>query len=183
MSDFATINTSRYKVRYSSQGQAHDMVFRYREETLPPDSDFINGVSDFLTAIKAVRNSDWTVLGCEYAIKGNAFFLPWIPVAPETGEGTPTNGGKPVNINFQALSIEANRASLYVYGVIFDPVTAGVTLANDYRILPAEHAAIDAGLIALAAIADMVAIDGERLFWHQYANVNVNAYYQRKQRG
>lgn len=183
MSDFATINTSRYKVRYSSQGKSHDLVLRYREETLPPDSEFINGVSDFLTAIKAVRNADWTVLGCEYAIRGNAFFLPWIPVAPEAGEGTATNGGKPVNINFQGLSSLANRASLYVYGVIFDPVTAAATLANDYRILPAEHAAVDAGLVALAAITDLVAIDREGIFWHQYANVNVNAYYQRKARG
>lgn len=185
MPAFADNFTNRYRVRYTSVGKTHTMQFRY-EGVGPPGATVRGGVTAFLNALAPLRFDDWTVLGYEYSEAGSEFFLPLVNNQTVTAGAIAVQPGPsswvPVNINFQGLSTEAGRASWYVYGVGQNPLAAEVT-GDDYRLLSAENPAVEDAVAALVAITPLVANDGLPLAAiRDYANININSYYQRKAR-
>lgn len=185
MPAYADNFTSRYRVRYSSVGKTHTMQFRYATAGAP-GATIRSGVTSFLNALAPLRFADWTVLGYEYSSVGTEFFLPLVDNQTVTAGAIAAQPGPtswvPVNINFQALSSSAGRASWYVYGVGQNPLAAEVT-ADDYRLLASENPAVAAAVAALVANTALVANDNLPLVAvRNYANININSYYQRKAR-
>lgn len=185
MADFAPNFTNRYRIKYSTMGRNHSIVFRAGTTAAPLGPLIEADAKAFLDALANFRFSDWSVLGAEYSEAGSSFFLP--APTPVIAPGAATIGGSGrgvVNANFQGVSLsEGSRASLYVYGVNADPITTTETQDSNYRITRAEYAIVAAALDALAAATELTAIDGGQIIWHQYANINVNSYWQRKARG
>lgn len=184
MTDYADNFTNRLKLDYTTMGRPHSMVFRASTTPGALLPALIDDVEAFLNSFASFRFTDWTVTGASYAQAGVDFFLPVVPPVINAGLATVGGSGRGVvNINFQGLSTLGNRASIYVYGVNVDPIINAEVDESDYRILRSEDAVMANALDALAAATAITAIDGASIFWHQYANVNVNSYWQRKSRG
>lgn len=137
-----------------------------------------------MNALAPDRAASWSVLDAGWSQAGSNFFLPAPPPVLTAGGSSITGTGLvPLNMNFQGLTSLANRASLYVYGVSFGPVASGVTTDTDYRVQRGEDAAVDDALDIMAAWATITGIDGGQIFWHNYANLNVNSHWQKEIRG
>lgn len=183
MSDYAPNYTNRYRLSYSSQGQVHKMAFRYGGITpTPPGPAVATSVLAFLNALTAQRHADWSILGADAQQAAASFFAPApTPGDPDTGTGLAVAGAKPAYISFQGLSVLGNRASIVIFGVDIDPIQDAPTTQSDYRVTATEAPWVANAVTALQA-APFCAIDGASITWYLYANVGLNAYYQRKAR-
>jgi len=183
MADYATINTGRYRVRYSAIAKTHVTTFRIGRTSIP-QATVVAQVETFLNALAPVRTLDWTVLGADSAGADSELFFPAAPApAPVAGtQGIGSLARSPVFISFQGRSTAGSRASLYIYGVGLDPVS-GEASQLDYRIMTNESVWCTDAVNALNNSTVFTAIDGLPVIWKPYVNVGVNAYYQRKKRG
>jgi hypothetical protein len=183
MADFAQVNTSRYKVRYSVRGHAHDMVFRYGLPTLPPPASLIVDVGAFLTALANMRFSDWTILGESFALKNQTFFSP-LPLTLTTDAGAVVGGLQPSEAacfgSFVGLSTDANPTRIMVFGL---NIQANNAAKADFRLTGGEQAEVAAALAVLNTMADYVAIDENPARWHQYMNWKYHDHYVKIARG
>lgn len=183
MSDFAPINTSRYKVRYSTRGHAHDMVFRYNLPTAEPPASLIVDVGAFLTGLANMRFSDWTIISESFALKNVAFFSP-LPLTLTTDAGAVVGGLAPSEAacfgSFVGLTGLANPTRIMVFGL---NIQANTAAKSDFRLTGTEQAEVLAALNVLNTMADYVGIDGEPARWHQYMNWKYHDHYVKIARG
>ncbi len=101
---------------------------------------------------------------------------------PVTWDGDATYGGgagdhvnSAMYLDFVGRSIGGRRARIAMFGATgpFDGAS------DDYRLTAAEDLSVAAALAVLEALAACpVAIDGDVVNWHQYANLGVNAYWR-----
>lgn len=185
MADFAANYTNRYRLHYTAVGKPHVMVFRGSNTPAALDPDLVTDVEDFLNALQPIRLTTWLLTGAEYAQAGSSIFLPAVlPTIDGGGASVAAAGLAALNINFQGKSANGNRGALYIYGVNVDPIEVGSARpSEDYRLYPGEDDDVAAALAVLNLSVNIRGIDGSSMFWHQYANVNVNSHWQRKLRG
>lgn len=180
MADFAANNTSRYKVRYSSMGLIHDMVFRYDLPASPPAGATIAGVEDFLNALVSYRVPDWTVLDESWSAQGNNFFVP-LPLTLSVATGTDTTvvsvAQQSAFLSFVGLSTLGNQARILMFGTGTNPISVGGNDASNWRITSAEDSVIANAVNALNVLPDLVAIDEQPVVFHAYANFKNHSHY------
>lgn len=182
--DFAPNFTNRYRVRYSVNGSNHSLTVRAGTTAGPYDAAVRTELTAMLDALSPLRFSSWSVLDAEWSQAGSTFFIPAPPPPAIAGTSSASGQGlRPVNINFQGATLLANRAAFFVYGVSVDPVIGGTSTETDYRLQRGDDANIDDALDVMAAWTAITGIDGEHVQWHNYANININSYWQRKVRG
>lgn len=165
-------NTPRFKVFYTNCSVQHVMDIR------SPDSPFAFGlnVDDLLNALLTVLTP--TVIDeVQWAPSGSNIFNNVV-----TGIEGNTYGAGAISTlypafytNFVGRSTGGRRVRLAVFGT--------TNIAQDYRFVAGENAAIDAAIAALQVAANhFTAIDGLKPVWKTYANAGLNAYWQRKLR-
>lgn len=186
MADFADEFTSRFKIAYQANGKRHEMKFRYGRVATVPPQNVTDNVQDFLSALAPRMVSDWAILDTSYSIFDTTFYIPFqsdLSVTPTSGQGAEV-GLSPNNWNFQGLTALGHRASVYVYGMVFETLDNQPGGANNFRLLAGENANVLAALTALDVLrAFITGADNEQVIaWKRYANLNVNSYYQRKAR-
>lgn len=185
MADFAPNNTSRYKIRYSSAGATHDMVFRYDLPASPPSGATIAGVEAFLDALSTNRFSDWTVLGESWAAQGNTFFVPLpITLSPTVGSTAvvAAQAQRSAFMSFVGLSALGNQIRIVVFGISANPISVGGNTASNWRVTTAEDGGIASAVTALNTLPDLVAIDEQPAVFHGYANFKNHAHWVYKER-
>lgn len=171
---------NRFRVRYTSFGLGHGQTIHYGTDpadvATPPVTQW-QAVQD---AVAALLWDDWTATSAAVAAAGSDTFLP--RATPGITNGANAKGDRagygPVYLSFQGLSSAGVRASLTFFGSAVSPIQAAADRATDYRITEGEDGDIDATLAALDAASQFTAIDGNSIFWHRYANVGVNAYWE-----
>jgi hypothetical protein len=185
MADFAANNTSRYKVRYSTAGLTHDMVFRYDLPASPPTAGTIAGVKAFLDGLANYRFSDWTVIGESWAAQGNSFFVPMAStLAPIAGTETIVTAvaQRSAFLSFVGLSALGNQARIMMFGTGTNPISTGGNTASNWRITALEDASIANAVNNLNILPDLVAIDSQFVVFHPYANFKNHSHYVYKAR-
>lgn len=187
MPDFAPNYTARYRVRYSVGGAVHTCQLR-----VEPAAQTITGVStigaavftDLFTALSSLLSDDFTILGADAAVQDSDIFLPAdaLPVGAGSLGQTIDLGYRPLNLSFVGRSSVGGRAVFRVFGVATNPMGAP-TIENDYRLTSAESVPIASATNALnLASGVLLANDGANVTWYPYANINVNAYWQKRAR-
>jgi hypothetical protein len=178
--DYAPEWTGRLRVKYKTNTKIHTSGFRYEGEGAP-SMDFVSGVQAFLTTLTPLLSSDTTHVATEYAEAGSNIFFPFVPLSVAGTVGGTGVGDTPRFISFAGKSLAGKKVRVVMYGYSLEVV--GKTLIADYRIYDSENTHINNALTALSGISDMVAPDGTgSIYWHQYANFGVNAYWQRRLR-
>lgn len=180
MADYAPEWTGRLRFKYKVNTKIHTAGFRYAGDT-SPSSDFFTGVQAFLSTLTSVLASDAIPVATEYAVAGSNIFLPYSPLTISGTVGSTTIADTPRFVSFSGKSITGKKVRVVIYGYMTGYV--GRDAISDYRVYDSESVPINNALTALANIADMVAPDGSGyVFWHQYCNFGVNAYWQRRLR-
>lgn len=186
MPDFAPNYTFRYKVKYIGNGHAHHMLWRYAPATTIASLPGIRlQVQDFLNALDPANfYNDFNILGADYALADSDVFLPAVPIPAFSG--SVSTAGRPDSAAASALSFPGrsslgHRATFFLFGTIFQPVTAAGAL--DFRVLGTENANIsDAVGILNDTDPPITANDGVEVVWYPYANMKYNDYWVRQVR-
>lgn len=187
MADFAPDYTERYRIRYLCSTRIHKITFRLDQSLTP------GGLSDLITAVGVMFDDalpslagDFAFLDASYAARNSSIFL---PVAAPVITGTPnplntaSKGNSPRFFSFGGLSAAGNGTRVFIYGVAASTDDETQARANDYRILPGEGGAAIAALNDYKTLPALVAADNAPLvYFYDYVNVGLNAYYQRKAR-
>lgn len=183
MAPYAPENTGRYVIKYRSLGVDHNATWRWFTGDTPPVG-LLTGIVAFYTALASVRFTDWNIISAKSAPRYSTVLLPSDPViGVDAGEAVvKPRSWVPINISFAGLSSLGTKARMVVFGVDFDPTIAPLTYEGDYRIEATENSAVSDAVDALNAIEELVAIDGIATRWYTYANLSVNAHYQRRLR-
>jgi hypothetical protein len=88
------------------------------------------------------------------------------------GSGTPTTAQVPQYFDFVGRSTDGRRVRFSVFGANY--------LGGDYRVVAGENPGIDVVVTLLnASVNAWFTIGGLKAIWKSYANVGVNAYWQR----
>jgi hypothetical protein len=187
MADFAANYSNRYKIRYFGHGKAHDLLIRYGRTAFAPSTELVEMVQDILDAASPLMANDWAIIGESYSIHDTDFFLPMpttLGVVGSSGQGG-TVSLSPNNFNFQGITSSGNRAMFYLFGTVFETLDNLPVGANNFRMTAAENVNVAAVIAVLNANdGNMTGADASSVIaWKNYANLNVNSYYQRKARG
>jgi hypothetical protein len=170
-------------LKYTNSLDTHEVMFRFSSATLPGvamGSLVSNGV---LSAIAGLMTDDGSTLGAEWRNSGSHIFLPVAFDGWDTLTFTDPSAATPISrgrfISAQARSVSGPTKAKYTLfpGYEFGDVS--------YRSMPGEWAAADDywGAVELMALeGDLRAADDAQVIVHRYANVGLNAHYQRKAR-
>lgn len=182
MADYAANFTARYRIRYSSAGYAHTMMFRAVHGDASPAVGLVNAASSFLTALAPFMHADWSVVSAEYAARNSDVFLPVATPANPTGKSLvpSTKGGVPAFVGFSGRTGGGSKVRLYVYGLVLRPDTDG---GMDYRFSQGESADLATAIANLANSSILAGVDGLTAVWRQYVNLGYNSHWQRALRG
>lgn len=187
MADYAPNYTARYRVRYSVADTVHSMTIR--PDADQDDAAAIAGagaavVTDVLTAMSSMLSTDFTILGADVAVVNSDVFLPaaTLPVGVGTAGSDLDSGWKPMNVSFVGRSTTGGRAIFHLYGVAVNPFS-GETTQNDWRITSTEDGRIEDTVDVLNTGGPrLLANDGAGVVFYPYANINANAYWQKRAR-
>lgn len=169
---------------YSVADVGHELLVRLNAAASPIDAlDRLYYILNFVAGSLPVT---WAVTGVRYSALGSDISLPIDYSASELFgfTGTVTDPFPEVNhprqLNWVGRSIvSGRRARIGIYGWL------GTTPAN-FRYGPGEsvfsQAEIPAALNLASAAGSFVAIDGTRVQWYPYANVNFNSYWESERR-
>lgn len=162
MSDLAPNWTPRIRVRYRVQSRNHSFLFRMKRDQGEANlASYIGKIESWLAAVQASLYSDFAVQGCEWAAVDSDVFLPTTP--PDSPTGALSTSGRPGNqqslgVTFTGRASSGAKWKVTLFG--FGTLPAH-TSGDDWVILPAENAAVAAGITALSELAPTVkAIDG-----------------------
>lgn len=189
MADFAPNYTARYRIRYSTLGHEHSMLWRIARGTGTTGlALMVAKVGDFLTAVKVARFTDWTIISAEYAPEDVDIFAPAAVPSPDAGTATiPTNpkSQSTFAVSFIGRSTAGQKARFYVYGWDGSPeISVGPAVADDFRLYSAESGTVAAGVAELASGApDIVASDNFSVIWYSYVNGKYNDHWVASGRG
>jgi hypothetical protein len=168
-------NTDIVYVDYQQGNQEH--TFEVRVDTLGEIEAIETVIGAFLTAVGNLVGLA-TILSVRGQASGSNISFPFpisSLVGTTFGSGAVNNETVPFYINFVGRSTGGRRVSLALFG------RAGSL--SDYRLTNSEETEIGAALTILnGSPGTFLAIDGLQPLWYPYANVGVNAYWQREQR-
>ena len=188
MPDFAPHYTARYIVRYSVQGNEHDMQFRWARGAPVVISDMVNKVGGFLNAFRANRYDDWTVLGARFYAQDSLVSVP--TTAPTVLASTVSTTGRPASAaagawQFLGRSQAGGKGGLWCYGTSMSVEnTTGNLSATDFRLTAAEATTVADAIAALGTGNPTLAgNDGNGLIWYNYVNLKYNDYWLHRVRG
>lgn len=164
-------STARYYADYSTVGKNHTLVVRATAALSP--ASFGTLIDSFWTALGSLVFTT-TLNTVRFSASGSNVSNPVTCGFEGTvyGAAAGTVDSAPVALNFIGRSTSGRR----VRGMVFSYSGAFST----YRLTSAEDAAI-ANTVAVmnGATNAFLAIDGTSPIWYPYANVLVNAYWQR----
>jgi hypothetical protein len=184
MADFAPNFTARFRIKYTSLGKSHSMIWRVASSVTDP-TGIAAKITLFLTDLAPVRFNDWTLVGGEFALADTDVFLPSPITAPATGSVS-TSGAvltdPAVSISFVGRTTLGNKARMFLYGTTFrDVVTTSV--GADWRVTSAENAAISDAIVRLNETSPaIVGNDDAVATWYEYVNVKYNDRWVRRMR-
>lgn len=167
-------NTALYYVDYATGSIEHTFEVRYNGAVSPVAlgtsiDNFLNAVSELTCAL--------TVNRVRSQAEGSIFSFP-VTTGIEgnvygTGAGAPDQFAS--SLNFVGRSPGGRRVKLSVFG--FDQSF------GDFRLTTGDSIPVDDAVTVLQTAAGLyLAIDGLDPVWYPYANVSVNAYWQRNLR-
>lgn len=168
-------NTPRFKILYTVG--AHDHASEVRGGTISPATlgveldDLYNFLADAGILFTLVVNE------VQYAPSGsNIFNAVTTGIEGNSyGSGTPTTVQEPQYFDFVGRSAGGRRTRFSVFGANY--------LGGDFRVIAGENPGIDFCTALLnGSTGAWFAIDGLKAVWKSYANIGVNAYWQRKVR-
>lgn len=186
MSDYAPNHTARLKLRYRVAATFHTMTLRSRGNG-PVDEDssaLMGDLNNWLNVIEESLFNDFTIISARWAAKDSDIFLP-IPMISWTfvpSGGAPTPGDKPQFGSFQGVTRLGNRASILLFGVVWQGDSV-VTGQSDYRLTGEELPAIETVVNQMNLSESMVGIDLADVIWYPYFNLGYHGHWQRKARG
>jgi len=185
--DFASNFTARYRLRYSSLGHQHSMLWRIERGTGTTGlAVTVAKVRDVLNTLTAARFTDWSEVSAEYAPEDSDIFLP--ASLPGADAGTVTVPTNPISqsvlaISFVGRSSAGQKARMFLYGVSFGPEVAAAS-EDDFRTTVSENGAVAAAIAELnSGGPTIVASDNQNVTWYSYINSKYNDYWLRQVRG
>jgi hypothetical protein len=167
-------NTPTYFLDYTTSLQEHTMEVRAAASVSP--ATFSSIMDSFLTQL-ASELSQITIVGGRFRAAGTTFSSPVVLTITGNsyGVGGQTQDSLPIALNFVGRSPGGRRVRLMVFGY------KGTFSA--YRVNTSESTAVTNAVSTLNNTVNCFqAIDGLDPVWYPYANVLVNAYWQRKTR-
>lgn len=184
MADYAPNFTARLRLRYSTGGRNHTMLWRAMPGTETPAA-LVAKMGLFLDDLAPNLYDDWTVVSADYAPADSDVFLPTTPPTSPTGAvasaGVP-NSYDAFSLSFVGRSAMGHKARFFVYGCSLAaeiPNPTGV----DFRFRSSEIAAISDCVVRLNETAPSIAAnDGNAVIWYEYANGKFNDYWVRQLR-
>lgn len=186
MADFAPNYTVRYRVRYSTLGHTHVMLWRIQRGTFGANlGALVAKVTAFLNDLTAARYTDWTVLGADAATEDSDIFTP--ATAPTPAAGTAVIPADPISegilsTSFVGRSYAGQKTRLFVYGLLLAPeVVLGATPFDNFRVTGAELASIATAVGRLNNNSPaLVGSDNVNTTWYSYVNTKYNDFWLRK---
>lgn len=173
MTAYAPHYTSRFKQRYSVQGDNHSITFRFPGPITGSGlTDAQNAFSSFLDAMASLLFDDWALGPASAADIDSNIFLPVPAIGTPAGAVVTANrqpSERATALTFVARSAGGNPWKFSLFGVA---VSSSEDLGNeDYRYRPGEITAIDNAVAVLVANSSaFVGNDGGTLFWYPYVN-------------
>lgn len=184
MADFAPNFTARFRVKYSSLGKSHSMIWRVASSVTDP-TGISAKVGLFLDDMAPVLFNDFTVVSADFAAADSDIFLP-APTPAFGGGDVNVTGSVPtdaaVSLSFVGRSTLGNKARMFLYGTSFrDAVTT--TVGRDWRVTSAENAAVSAAIVRINETAPaIVGNDDAVATFYEYANIKYNDRWVRRMR-
>lgn len=187
MADFAPNFTFRYRVRYSTLGHEHSMLWRFARGTTAAALANITALwQSFMNNTQASRYVGWSVLSAEYSLEDTSIFLtaPTPLLLPATlAVGANIVSQSTMSLSFIGRSAGGHKAKFFLYGTGYAPEDFTVP-ADNFRIQDADDAALAGARGALVGgTPQLVANDNLPIFWYPYFNVKYNDYWVRQVRG
>jgi len=186
MADFAANYTARYRLRYSTLGHQHSMLWRIQRGAGSLGlALMVDKVRQFLDATAGGRYTDWTEVSAEYApedvdVFGGAALPGGIP-----GVATlPTNpiSQSTLTLGFVGRTPGGTKARLFVFGMNASPEDSLIT-SDNFRLTTAEAGAVAAGVAELnSGSPSIMGSDNLPVLWYSYANVKYNDHWVAKVR-
>lgn len=179
MADYATTNTWRYKVRYFSNFETHNMLFR--TFGLDPVSAGVPDIiAQFLDDLGGYLPADFAILSADMAAPGQVILGPTTPPAPSlSGVAGGTNIKHTANyMTFGYKSADGVLGNFKVYGIENDIEGLG---GSNWRISAGESVSVDTAIATLST-GPFTTISRQDAVFRTFANVGVSAYWQRKNR-
>jgi len=188
MADFAPNFTARYVVRYSTLGIEHTTQFRIaRGSGATGLTNMVAKAAGFFAAIQSVMFVDWTILDAKYSAEDSSFFSPAAaPTQPTGAVALPSEEASQsiLSTSFVGLSLQGQKARMFVYGLNLGPENTGFVSADDFRVTSGDTAAVAAGVAILNnGSPNIVASDNQVVSWYAYVNTKYNDFHLRAIRG
>lgn len=181
MADYSTVNTSRYKVHYFSNGITHTMQFRTGNSD-PVIAGVVGFFENALAPLGPALPNDFAILKAEQAALGSTVFTPSTPpnISSWTLGGAPNKARGANFLTFGGKGIVTG--ALYDFQVFGWNISADDIEGDNYRYEIGESAAIDGVIdeLATGATGVLTTIAGDTISWYSYVNFGVSAYWQRR---
>jgi len=173
MAPLPSNTTAVLYVDYDTCSEGHTLQVRFG--TTSSVSEAMDFVDALLTAMASVMFLH-TITGARVRDLGGSVTYPVTWTGATTyGTGAGVHNASAYYMDFIGRSIGGRRCRIAVFGVGF----ASDDTNDDFRITAGESALVQNCLDALEAGAAVpVAIDGDPVSWHQYANIGTNAYWR-----
>lgn len=178
MPDFAAVDTPRVRVHYRVQALDHSIEGRMPiDDTIINAPDYINILTDMLTALVGSRYSDWSVLGYDFRAQDSEVAIPisagsvTAPAAGTVSTSGRVAGQAAAQMRFEGRSTGGSKCSITLFGTNW--LLTGVS--EDFRITYAENSGVANAIDALNNMTTQLrAIDGQPVVWKQYVNLKYN---------
>lgn len=184
MADFAPNFTARYRLKYTSLGKSHSMLWR-QSSAVTTGETIAEKVGLFLDDLAPILFNDFTITGADFALADSDVFLP--SFVPAFGGGdVPIVGAAQsdaaVSLSFVGRSILGGKARMFLYGTNTGAIVR-TDDSNDFRLTSAEDASISAAIVRLNETGPIiVANDDSEVVWYEYVNIKYNDRWVRRMR-
>lgn len=184
MADFAPNFTARARLKYSSLGKNHSMMWRVSSAETDP-TGISAKIGLFLDDLAPILFNDFTVIGLDFALADSDVFLP-APTPAFGGGDVSAGGGVPtdaaVSLSFVGRSTLGGKARMFLYGTNTGAIVRTADV-NDWKLLSSEDASISAAIVRLNETSpSIVANDDSVVAWYEYVNVKYNDRWVRRMR-
>jgi hypothetical protein len=184
MADFAPNYTARYRIRYSSLGKSHSMLWRVASGVTDP-AGIASKVGLFLEDCEPFLYDDWTLTSADFAEADTDIFLP--AVLPDAPTGAVAVAGAVANdaalaVGWVGRTTLGGKARMFLYGT---NIAAALRMSAllDFRILSSENADVSATVVRLNETSPaIVGNDDAVATWYEYVNVKYNDRWVRRLR-
>lgn len=186
MADFAPNFTARYRVKYTTLGRQHSMLWRIARGVGSTGlALMVAKVGSVLNVLVPARYTDWLVVGAEYAPEDVDFFVP--AAIPTVTTGTAPIPPNPVSQSTFAISMvgrstAGQKARMFLFGTSFDPESL-LAPGDNFRVSTVESPLVTSLVNSLnSGSPTIVGSDGMGVIWYSYINTKYNDHWIAKVR-